>query len=701
MKKNKKYFLLIACQLVVSLQSATETTPLFELEPLPVTGDLLKGSSDRIPVSLSMIGPDHLQFPDSRHFADLTGYFPNLNWAGGTSRPRYFQIRGIGENSQFGNEIPASSVGFIIDGIDFTGIGTVASLFAASKVEVLRGPQAAAFGANAMAGMIVLETSPASGPAGTVWEGTVGAHNLRSAGFSNNGPIGSNLAYRISVNHHEDDGFRNNTFLQRDNTNGKDELSSQIKVLWTPGNRLSVSLNLLYFDFDNGYDAWALDNDSFNTSTDEPGRDLQSTVASGVTVNWRVLDSVELVYNGSVSDTEMLYSYDWDWSNPAELMRLYGSEVYWGTDITERTRDVWSHDIRLLSAEPDNAVVEWVAGVYRRDFQEEQAYFGIDSDYDTATTALYGQAKVAMGGSIALTVAGRVERHAIDYSSWSPWSSETGSPGTLGDEEDLWGGKVALEYRAGERSIVYLSLDRGYKAGGINLDDEVPVDSRVYGSENLLSYEAGWKAFLHKQRLWLNASIFLMDRRDIQVDSSVQLGDGNTFALYKDNAASGTNRGVEMEVNWRASNTIRVFASAGLLETEFDDYQYVDPADSTDSINLDGREQAYAPSYGYAVGIDYDNERGLFAGAALEGKDAYVFDVVTGQQLAGYNLVRVHIGYRFSGWTITLWTRNLLDERYDVRGFYFANEPPYYDIARKWVTQGDPRQVGFTLNFRF
>ena len=35
------------------------------------------------------------------NFQDLVDRISNLNWAGGTSRPRYFQIRGIGERSHY------------------------------------------------------------------------------------------------------------------------------------------------------------------------------------------------------------------------------------------------------------------------------------------------------------------------------------------------------------------------------------------------------------------------------------------------------------------------------------------------------------------------------------------------------------------------------------------------------------------------
>ena len=63
-----------------------------------------------------------------------------MNYASGSSRARYYQIRGIGERGQFIEPINPS-VGPLYDGVDLSGVGTIANLFDVEQVEILRGPQ--------------------------------------------------------------------------------------------------------------------------------------------------------------------------------------------------------------------------------------------------------------------------------------------------------------------------------------------------------------------------------------------------------------------------------------------------------------------------------------------------------------------------------------------------------------------------------
>ncbi len=110
--------------------------------------------------SVTIIGKSSLNGEPTLHFQGLTQSIPNLNWAGGTSRPRYFQIRGVGERSLYATEGPPNfSVGFIIDDIDFAGLGMPAILLDINQIEIFRGPQSSVYGANAMAGLISMQSN--------------------------------------------------------------------------------------------------------------------------------------------------------------------------------------------------------------------------------------------------------------------------------------------------------------------------------------------------------------------------------------------------------------------------------------------------------------------------------------------------------------------------------------------------------------
>src|SRR6202043_112754 len=101
-----------------------------------------------LPGSVSVLSGTTLRDAGQQHFEDVLALVPNLNWAGDTSRPRYFQTRGIGELEQY-QGAPNPSVGFLIDDIDFSGLGTAGTLYDIDQVDVLGGPQATRYGANA------------------------------------------------------------------------------------------------------------------------------------------------------------------------------------------------------------------------------------------------------------------------------------------------------------------------------------------------------------------------------------------------------------------------------------------------------------------------------------------------------------------------------------------------------------------------
>ncbi|HIA22870.1 MAG TPA: hypothetical protein EYN76_00290, partial [Candidatus Marinimicrobia bacterium] len=93
-------------------------------QEIVVRAGLKEESHQRSTNSVTVIDAASIKRADGSHFQDVMESIPNFNAAGGTSRPRYFQIRGIGERSHYFAEGPPNfSVGFVIDDIDLSGLG--------------------------------------------------------------------------------------------------------------------------------------------------------------------------------------------------------------------------------------------------------------------------------------------------------------------------------------------------------------------------------------------------------------------------------------------------------------------------------------------------------------------------------------------------------------------------------------------------
>ena len=128
------------------------------IDEIVVTADFRGRAPRDVPASITILGAEEIDSRAVQHFEELINSVPNLNWSGDGHRARYFQIRGVGELEQY-QGAPNPSVGLLIDDIDFSGIGTIATLFDMEQIEVLRGPQGTRYGANALAGLIYMRSA--------------------------------------------------------------------------------------------------------------------------------------------------------------------------------------------------------------------------------------------------------------------------------------------------------------------------------------------------------------------------------------------------------------------------------------------------------------------------------------------------------------------------------------------------------------
>jgi hypothetical protein len=147
-----------------------------------------------------------------------------------------------------------------------------------------------------------------------------------------------------------------NTYLGRDDTSHRDELSLRGKLAIEASKDLTVELAAFHFDFDNGYDAFSLDN-TRETLSDESGKDTQKTSAFSAKFTYEGIENFSLMALISHSDPAVNPNIDPDF-------------VYWeysSTDYYFRKKSVQTFELRAVSNASSklfNDSTSWVVGAY-------------------------------------------------------------------------------------------------------------------------------------------------------------------------------------------------------------------------------------------------------------------------------------------------------------------------------------------------
>ncbi|MBD3648781.1 MAG: TonB-dependent receptor [Pseudomonadales bacterium] len=665
-----------------------------ETDPIPeivVTADFRTAKAIETPSSVSVLTEEVIKARQAKHLEDILNTVPNLNYAGSSNRARYFQIRGIGERGQFISPINPS-VGLLIDNVDFSGAGTVATMVDVEQVEVLRGPQGTRYGANALAGLINIKTRDPKDRFDVRFNASAASYDTRTVGMMLTGPLGDTVSYRFAAQKHDSDGYIENDFLGTDDTNNRDELTLRGKFHIEPTDDWLVDVMISKVDIDNGYDAFSLDN-TRHTLSDQPGHDRQDSNLLAVDSVWS-LETFDVQAIASFSDSDIEYGYDEDWA----YVGIHPWE-YSSTDNYLRDRNTQSLEVRAISNGTNrifNDSTDWIVGIYslssEEDLQRQYTYLAEDffSSYEFQTLALFFQLDTTLTEALQLTTGLRGERRNSDYTDSNAVA--------FGPDENLWGGRIALKYFHSDDVMTYASLAKGYKAGGVNAEGNLDDDLRTYDTEYRWELELGVKGSFLYDTLRLRAAIFYDKRYDQQERESQvrQRPDGSSFfPEYLANAAEGTSRGLEVETIWYASNRLKVFGNLGLLDAEFEEYV------NEDDVALAGEDQAHAPGYMYSIGLDYERS-GWFARISADGKDDFYFsNSGLRAQSDAHVLVNGRVGYRTPQWSVSLWGRNLTDKDYFIRAFDdFGNDPRKGYVTEAYYQYGEPRIVGVSFEYQ-
>jgi iron complex outermembrane receptor protein len=713
--------------------SASDSNTDPQLDEIIVTATLRSAPAIDVPASVTVLDQQTLRDAGRTNFEDVLGLIPNLNWAGDTSLPRYFQLRGIGELEQY-QGAPNPSVGFLIDDIDFSGLGTAGTLYDLDQVEVLRGPQATRYGANALAGLIYLRSAEPTDTFYSRVDLDGGDYNTKSEGGVISGPIDSlDSGFRLAAQHFYTDGYYHNLYLNRDDTNRQDEYTLRGKWTYTPSDRLHIELTAMQIDIDNGYDAYSIDN-SRNTESDQPGVDSQHSTGASIRAHYLPSDTIGFTAIATYAKSSIKYSYDGDWGNPVLWAPV--ATVYQYSEIQNRDRTTKTLEFRLGTESSQG--FGWLVGFYGNQLDEtlsdlslgdyqplstppdaanDQSDDVINSGYRARNVAVFGEIDGDLAADLRWSVGLRGERWNANYqgtttdflgtntaytnAAVTPTVIESVTPATLSPVNNLWGGHAALTYKLDSSQSIYATLSRGYKAGGFNLSQGLLPSQLSFNPETDVNLETGYKADLLNHRLKINADVFYLYRHDAQIKTSFQSDPTNPdhFVYYTGNAASGHNYGLESDVEWRATDRVTLGADIGLLQTYFEDFVQQGTAGAT-TVSV-SRELANAPHWQAAVNATYRDPRGPFARIDVTGMGGYYFDLPPNESTSNpYGLLNAKLGWETARWSAYLSGRNLLDKRYPVRGFYFGDVPPNFP-NEVYIQLGDPRTWVASVSVNF
>ena len=733
-----KFFILIPL-FCISLVGISSSYADDAIEEIIVSSDFREAQLKTISASISVINSDVINQRNSRHLEDLLALAPNVNFAAGASRGKYFQIRGIGERGQFVAPLNPS-VGTYVDGIDFTGFGGAATILDIEQVEVLRGSQGTRFGANALAGVINLTSNdPSSENTGYI-KTQVGSHRSIALESAMGGALTDSVLYRAAIAQTTSDGFIENITLDKKDTNNIDELTSRIKLRWLASENLTVDITALHLDIDNGYDAFSLDANR-KTMSDEPGHDRQKTNAFALNTDWALSEALNMTSIVTTNRSNIEYGYDEDWSydefwssnwdgeNDEKYTNGEAVREYQGFDNYNRDIAKDSFEIRILSG-PDGRILDsdWLLGIYYQDssLRLDKNYYGIyrgfekyagpevepnpftydtpkgqglfDSVYANSSISVFANVETPIKDNLVLTSGLRYENWKSDYSDSKQISGK--------NDENLMGGKLALELTTNQDNLLYLSLTRGYKAGGFNSEDDLPDESdRHFDTEYQWNYEIGGKVYSPNDDLINHITVFYTDRNDLQLDSStpvIENGQPVDYVEYTTNAGKGYSYGIEWEMYWQANQNLNITANLGLLKTKIT--EYANP--NSDAFDLQGRAAAHAPEYSFSTSAEYVFNEKLSATLDIQGKDKFYYSDSHNYQSRAYTLINARFAYASQNYEISAFINNVANKDYGVRGFNFGSwdQDPRSDDGHNEVEfqqLGAPRVIGISARANF
>ena len=626
------------------------------LEKITVTARKREEPIQNVPLSVTHFSSEQIDALKVTDLESLAVHMPNvaLDDVGTAKGVANFSIRGIGINSSIASVDP--TVGVFVDGV-YMGQTSAALLdtFDVESIEVLRGPQGTLFGRNVTGGAVLINTKK---PGDTLemsfrtsFEG--GGESLNSYYMGTvGGPLSETVSAKITAYTNQDNGWFKN--LHTDEAFGEVDIRMVRPVLtWDPTDDVSVVLRYQYESADSdgpatqnhtngagGMNAdYNFDRDSHDFSINEEGSREVKTHFFTARADWEVdfgAGTITNIFGFFDSGTFLMLDLDsspqsiahagaWtdsrQWSNELRYAGGFFDSLHLTTGFYYFTNEINYHDRRSLL----EGLIDTLVGVGQL---PPGAHFTQDAggNYNVDTLGVFLSLDYDLTDQITLTVGTRYtnEKKEAEISSATNNLSGVPAPGKMpcntvegppcpfdftGEETwNSWSPKLGAAYYISGEANVYGHWTRGFRSGGYNLRNSLPVQVEpqgpYYDEEKIDSFEAGFKVSRDRGRLYGAVFYNLID--DVQREINFPIPGSSVIAQVIRNTADVKALGFEFDGLFAVTENLLLLGSVGYVDPEYTKVRY----DLTRDGVVDGTDEALelprAAKWTCSVGLTHD-----------------------------------------------------------------------------------------------
>jgi len=625
-----------------------------------------------------------------------------------------FSIRGVAGIGPTGSAEGAPTISVYVDRAIQSSIAIqegALSLWDVEQVELLRGPQSATQGRNALAGAVVVKTKDPEFETNGQLRVSRAEYDTLQTSIAHTGPITNNLAYRIAIDRQDTDNYVSNPlfndFDEEENTLFRGKLLYKTDA----GTKFLFTANDIRFD-DRGNDLTVgdpFDRESIDNFDSKAITDSNTyTLDVNVPINNRWSFSSITSFINSDFDREADGDSFFTTTGEALILRDIDEEIFTQEFLFNYENDKTSALLGLYFADgKDDEIFASSGALLPIDSFEVAPGFFVPIpptivDFQSATeqdfrnAALFTNIDYKFASDWTLTAGFRLdyEERKNSLNTITERLTSTGNPlidagidtfitgnsgASDGDDDFLvFLPRLGINYAWNDNMNAGFMVQRGYRSGGVSVNI-IRAEAEEFDPEFTTNYELSFRSLWLDKNLSLNANIFYTEWEDQQVQIQGPLG---TFDAFTENVAESNLWGFEVESTWRVNKEWSTNASIGYVKTEFDDF-------ISNGADLSGNEFARAPRWTSNIGATYRNpNNGLFLTSNFSFVDKAFTQADNDIERDSFAIVNVRAGYERDEWAAYIFANNLFDREYITAEF---------DSPIRGFVPGAPQVVGATF----